>query len=187
MDREASADEIITHHMVWAIGSGLIPMPILDLAAVTAIQVDMLQKLGRVHGIEWHEDLGKTFVAALTGSSLARLGSSAIKALPGIGTLFGGLSMAVLAGASTYAVGRVAVRYLAAGRKPGEPVDEELAEVYESELEAGRAKAEELGQGLAARKQDPIQALEGLKHLHDTGVIDDDEFAAKKRELLDRI
>ena len=48
MSKEHSADGIIKSHVVWAMGGGLIPVPLFDIAAVTAIQMDMLRGCGAV-------------------------------------------------------------------------------------------------------------------------------------------
>ena len=66
----------------------------------------MLKQLSRIYGIEFTEESGKAYVSAIAGSTLARFGASLIKAIPGIGSLVGGISMPILSGASTYALGR---------------------------------------------------------------------------------
>jgi uncharacterized protein (DUF697 family) len=108
MSDEQQADKVIGSHVVWALGGGLIPMPLFDIAAVTAIQMDMLKQLADVYGVEFSSWTGKSFVSALTGSTFARIGASLIKAVPEIGTVIGGISMSAMSGASTYAVGQVA-------------------------------------------------------------------------------
>ena len=39
------ADKIVRSHVIWSMGAGLIPVPLFDLAAVTAIQIDLLKQL----------------------------------------------------------------------------------------------------------------------------------------------
>jgi hypothetical protein len=38
MDIRQQADSIITNHVLWSMGGGLIPLPLLDVAAVTFVQ-----------------------------------------------------------------------------------------------------------------------------------------------------
>ncbi|RQH16679.1 hypothetical protein D5R40_33865, partial [Okeania hirsuta] len=64
----------------------------LDLAAVTAIQLDMLKQLANLHELDYSETSGKALVGALTGNMMIRIGSSLFKAIPGIGTVLGGIS-----------------------------------------------------------------------------------------------
>ena len=52
---------------------------------------------------------------SLTGQVIARIAASAVKAIPVLGTLVGMPAQAVLAGASTYAVGHLFKGHFAAG------------------------------------------------------------------------
>ena len=100
-------DEIIKNHIIYSMAAGLIPVPIADIAAVTAIQVAMVKQLASLYAVTYSENSGKALISALTGSTLARVGASAVKALPGVGTLIGNAGQAALAGISTYALGRI--------------------------------------------------------------------------------
>ncbi|MEN9229613.1 MAG: DUF697 domain-containing protein [Thermostichus sp. DG02_5_bins_236] len=96
----ADADSIIRSHVLWAMGAGLIPIPFVDITAVTAIQLDMLKELAELYDVDYSKNAGKAFVSALTGSTFASIGSSIVKILPGIGSVLGGVSMSLLSGAS---------------------------------------------------------------------------------------
>ena len=98
MSNQEQAEKIIRNHTLWSMGGGLLPFPILDIAAVTAIQVDMLQQLANLYEVDYSKSTGKTFVSALTGSTFAKVGASIIKALPGVGSVVGGVSMSALSG-----------------------------------------------------------------------------------------
>ena len=113
--RDTSADALIRKHVLWSSGAGLIPIPLADVAAVTGIQINMLRDLTKLYGSELSESVLQSFVTGLTGGMLARIGASALKAIPGIGTLLGGASMSIMSGASTYAVGHVAKKHLESG------------------------------------------------------------------------
>ena len=110
--RRASADALIRQHVLMSSGAGLIPIPLADVAAVAAVQVRMLEELTKLYGARLTKSTLENFVAGLTGGMFARIGASAFKALPGIGTLLGGASMSIMSGASTYAVGQVAKKHL---------------------------------------------------------------------------
>ena len=98
MNKRAEADRIVKQHVVWAMGAGLIPVPVLDFAAVTGIQIDLLSRLARVYGVDHEGSSGKRFVVALTGTTFARFGASLVKAIPGVGTVLGGVSMSIMSG-----------------------------------------------------------------------------------------
>ena len=103
--KRENAHSVIRNHMMWSMGAGLIPIPIADFFAVSAIQLDMVRQMCKLYDIDFKETEGKAVITALTGSGLARLGARAVKFIPGVGTVLGGITMAVLSGASTYALG----------------------------------------------------------------------------------
>ena len=115
MEPRKRTEKIIKEHVLWSLGAGLVPLPLIDVAAVTVVQLDMIKQICRSYGKNYSDSEGKVLLSALTGGTLARLGASALKALPGIGTLLGGVSMSIMAGASTYAVGRVAIMHFETG------------------------------------------------------------------------
>ena len=178
----ANTDGIIKQHVIWAVGAGLVPVPLVDFVAVTAIQVDLIRQLCQAHGARWEESSGKTLVSALTGSALARVGASAIKAIPGIGSIIGGLSMSVASGASTYAVGRVIDAHLAGGGSLGNFNTEQAKAQYDAEYEKGKSVAKEASENKGAK--DVFEKLDKLGELKSKGVITEAEFEAKKKELL---
>ncbi|NNK89745.1 MAG: DUF697 domain-containing protein, partial [Saprospiraceae bacterium] len=103
--RTAHSNSIIKNHMIWSMGAGFIPVPVADFFAVSAIQLDMIRQLSKIYEINFKETEGKAVISALTGSGIARIGARAIKFIPGIGSVLGGVTLAVLSGASTYALG----------------------------------------------------------------------------------
>lgn len=135
MSQRPQANTIIRSHVLWAMGGGLIPIPLVDFAAVTAIQLEMIQQLAQLYGVDYSRSSGKMFVSALTGTTLARLGASFIKAIPGVGTFIGGASMAITSGASTYAVGQVAIDHFSGGGSLSDFVEEKVKTAYDSAFE----------------------------------------------------
>ncbi len=115
MDKKKQADGIITSHVLLSMGGGLIPLPLVDVATVTYVQLDMLEQLARLYGVSYSVSMGRSFITALAGTTVAKLGASAIKAIPGIGTAIGTVSMSVLSGATTYALGQVAIGQMVSG------------------------------------------------------------------------
>ena len=52
-------------HLPWAMGAGLIPLPLVDLATITGIQLKMIAKISRVYGVPFAENRAKSIIAAL--------------------------------------------------------------------------------------------------------------------------
>ncbi|MDA7920685.1 hypothetical protein N9B73_02920 [Verrucomicrobiales bacterium] len=179
---DESCDRIVRSHVLWAMGAGLIPLPLADIAGVTAIQMDALKQLAENYGVDYREANGKRFVTGLAGSTAARIGASAVKAIPGIGTVIGGLSMSALSGASTYAVCQVAISHF---KKHGNFLELDIEEAkagYKSALEKGKTLVTDLAAqaGEARKVHEQISKLESLR---DDGVLSDLEFEAKKAAL----
>ncbi len=179
------AEQVIRQHVLWSVGAGLVPVPVLDFLAVTAIQVDLIRQLCTLHGVSYQEATGKMWVGALTGGAVARLGASALKAIPGFGFLLGGVSMSIASGASTWAVGRVVHTHLEAGGTLTDLNVEAARRQYQAEYRRGEEVAKE-----ATQKKDAaavFEKLEKLGELKAKGVITDAEFEAKKTELLGQV
>ncbi len=199
--KREQADAIVRKHVLFSIGGGLIPIPLADMAAVTALQVSMLEQLAGVYGVGYNRSIAKSFVAGLTGGVAARVGASLIKAIPGIGTVIGGVAMSATSGASTYAVGQVAIKqFEASGSLEDIDMDEAKA-AYDEAFEEGKEVVEELEKEKKAKeaqekaaaaaepeaKEDVLAKLEKLGELKEKGVLSEEEFDEQKRKLLERL
>lgn len=200
MNKKVEIDKIINNHVLYSMGLGIIPIPFLDIIAVTALQLDMLSQIGKVYGKNFSEISGKSFIASTAGASIARIGASVIKSIPGIGSVLGGVSMAIMSGASTYAIGQVADRFIRDGLD-FEDIDVDLAKsIYEEEFEKGKAVAKDLkakadAEKSAGAKTDPIAEMENsaddvyaklekLGDLKTKGIITEEEFQSMKAKLI---
>ncbi len=143
--RESHADTIIRNHVVWSMGAGLIPVLIADIFAVSALQLDMIRQLSRVYDIDFQETQGKAIVTALTSTTLARIGAgSVIKLIPGVGSLVGGATVSVFAGASTYALGEVFKKHFESGGTILDFDPDRLRKHYKEKFEKGKKMAREM-------------------------------------------
>lgn len=193
------ADETVRSHVLWALGAGLVPLPLLDFAAVTAVQVDMARRLAEIYSVPYDEKRGKAIITALISTSLATLGASFVKAIPILGSIVGGAGMAVLSGGATYAVGQVFIRHFEGGGSMDDFNMEAARRVYEDELERGKTYASNLQREEATRPKtagaapntspepDPLTKLERLSELKAKGIITEEEYQAKKQELLSQV
>jgi len=133
-----SANDVVTRHVLFSMGAGLVPIPLADVAAITVVQLSMIRKLCDIYQVEYSESVGKYILTALAGGTVARLGASFIKGIPFVGAIIGGLSMSIMAGASTYAVGQVFISHLEAeGNLDNFNIDA-WRKAYEEQLERGK-------------------------------------------------
>lgn len=143
-DIQQKADAIIKNHMIWSMGAGLIPVPIADFFAVSAIQLDMIRQLAKLHDLDFTETAGKASITALTGSGLARMGARAVKFIPGVGTVLGGITMSVLSGASSYAIGQVFMKHFDTGGTFLDFDPARLKKFYNEQFEKGKKMAKDI-------------------------------------------
>lgn len=119
-ERLVEATKITSKHELLAFGAGVVPFPLLDIAAITVIQLRMLSILSEHYDVKFSENRVKSILGALLGgfvpTSLA-CGSvgSLIKSVPVVGAVAGALTMPVFAAASTRAVGRVFTQHFESG------------------------------------------------------------------------
>lgn len=122
-ERLAKADALVKYFSKWAAAGGLVPVPMLDFAAVAAVQLRMLEKLSELYGVTFRENLGKEMIATLVATALpynvaagtAVSFSAFIRFVPVIGQLFGIAILPAFAGASTFALGRVFIKHFESG------------------------------------------------------------------------
>lgn len=189
-NRDDLAGTVIKNHMIWSMGAGFIPVPIADLFAVGAIQLDMIRQLCKIYEIDFKQTEGKAFVSALTGSGMARLGARAVKFIPGIGSILGGVTMSVLSGASTYALGEVFKKHFETGGTFLDFDAEKLKRYYNEKFEKGKEVAEEIRKkqenaAHSAETSEAIQRIKELAEMRDSGIISDSEFEALKKKIIE--
>ena len=196
-ERERHADTIIKNHIIWSMGAGLIPVPIVDFFAVSGIQLDMIRQLCKLYDQDFKETEGKAIISSLTGSGLARMGAKAmIKFIPGIGSVIGGVTMAVLSGASSYALGEVFKKHFETGGTFLDFDPKRLKKLYNEKFEKGKKVAEQIKRETDRKREAAEQAadakasgktvdkLKELAELRREGLITEEEFSAMKKKLI---
>jgi uncharacterized protein (DUF697 family) len=118
-DRRHSAAKVVDRFSFWAGVAGLLPVPFVDLAAVGALQIQMLRLVSRIYDVPFSENRGKALVAGIFGTVIpvsTGVGmASVVKTIPIAGTAVGALATPALAVAATYAIGRVFIQHFASG------------------------------------------------------------------------
>ncbi len=202
-DRTKHADTVIRNHILFSMGAGFIPVPVADIFAVGASQLDMIRQLCKVYNIDFQETQGKAVVSALTSSTLARVGAGSIaKMIPIIGSFVGGITNSILAGASTYALGEVFKRHFETGGTILDFDVDRLKKVYQEKFEKGKEVARDLKKeqeqeevGFKTnRKEEEVtskptsgvaQRLKELADLKEAGIITQAEFDQMRKKVLD--
>jgi uncharacterized protein (DUF697 family) len=196
-EREKHADTIIRNHIIWSMGAGLIPVPIVDFFAVSGIQLDMIRQLCKLYDQDFKETQGKAIITSLTGSGLARMGAKAmIKFIPGIGSIIGGVTMAVLSGASSFALGEVFKKHFETGGTFLDFDVDRLKKMYNEKFEKGKQVAEQIRKEQEAKRKAAeqfgeiktsgklVDKLKELAELRKEGLISEEEYTAMKKKLI---
>ncbi len=153
-ERDKHADSVIRNHILFSMGAGVIPLPVVDVFAVSAAQLDMIRQLCRVYDIDFAETQGKAIVSSLTTATLARMGAGSLaKMIPLVGSYIGGVTNAVMAGASTYALGHVFKAHFETGGTILDFDAERLKKLYKEQFEKGKKVAEEMRQQQEAKRK----------------------------------
>jgi uncharacterized protein (DUF697 family) len=136
------ANATIKRFSLWSAGFGLIPLPLIDVAAITGVQVKLVYDLAKIYGREFSEERVRTAIGALIGAVLpvaAGTGAiSVLKAIPVFGQIAGVLLVPALAAASTIAVGRVFVQHFETGGTLLDFDPEKMKAHFQAEFEAAR-------------------------------------------------
>lgn len=157
------AETVIRNHILFSMGAGVIPIPIVDIFAVGAMQLDMIRQLCKVYDVDFAETQGKAIVSSLTTATLARIGAGSLaKMIPVIGSFIGGVTNAAMAGASTYALGQVFRMHFENGGTILDFDAERLKKLYKEQFEKGKRVAEEMRQQQEAKRQAAEQAAEPI-------------------------
>ena len=188
--RTTNANKVIKNHMIWSMGAGFIPVPIADLFAVSAIQLDMIRQLCKVYDIDFKQTEGKAIITALTGSGLARLGARAIKFIPGVGSIIGGVTLAILSGASSYAIGEVFKKHFETGGTFLDFDPSRLKKYYNEKFEKGKALAKQMQDEQVTKEEASssvamVEKVKELAKLKAEGLITEEEFVKMKQRLIE--
>jgi len=157
--RLSEAQTIIKNHVVGSMGISLVPIPLVDLVALTGIQIKMLHALARLYRIPFSENLGKSLIVSLIGgimpTSTAMTLASLTKAIPGLGTAAGMVSVSVLGGATTYAIGNVFLQHFESGGTLLDFDPKEMRDYFASKLREGKQVAAKLGKKSESSDKNP--------------------------------
>jgi uncharacterized protein (DUF697 family) len=145
-EKERIATKKIRNYMWWSMGAGLVPVPFLDLVAISGVQVKMLSELSKIYGVPFNENRGKAVIGALLGALVPQsltcgVVGSALKAIPTVGTIAGASTLVLTSGASAWALGKVFVQHFEAGGTFLDFDPDAVRDYFKKQFEEGRKMA----------------------------------------------
>jgi len=116
---------IVRRFSLYSVAGGVIPVPGLDMAAMTAIQLRMLAKIAKIYDVPFTTHAGRVAIGALMlgvpqalsqGVAVGLVAASPMaKLVPGPGTIVGQVAMAGFGATVTYALGVVFIDHFESG------------------------------------------------------------------------
>nr|VFJ92710.1 MAG: Uncharacterized conserved protein, DUF697 family [Candidatus Kentron sp. H]VFJ93284.1 MAG: Uncharacterized conserved protein, DUF697 family [Candidatus Kentron sp. H]VFK00431.1 MAG: Uncharacterized conserved protein, DUF697 family [Candidatus Kentron sp. H] len=149
----------IRRHIASASAIGLLPIPLFDMAALIAIQMNLIRKIAKAYNVPFTKNKVRTIVTSLVSAVLPTVLTPAAvasfsKAIPAAGTTVGVVTMPILAGAATYATGRIFVLHFESGGTflnfDVEKIRKQYAEMFK--------KGKDVVSGINAEEKEPTSA-----------------------------
>jgi uncharacterized protein (DUF697 family) len=145
-DLASKADSLIKEHMLAACAVSIVPVPVLDMAAIAGVQMNMVRKLAALYGKSFSESPVRSAIVGLAGgmfgeSAALIAGASFAKLVPGVGSMLGMVTMPVVVGATTYAVGRVFLRHFEQGGSVDDMSTAKMRGYYKQQFAKGKEVA----------------------------------------------
>lgn len=114
--RRLLADQTVKNWSQWATVAGFIPVPLLDLAAISGVQIKMIYDLCKVYDIPFDQRRVRAIVSGLAGGGVTTVASTAlsgtfIKSVPVIGSTLAAVTQPVMSYATSFAIGTIFVRH----------------------------------------------------------------------------
>ncbi|MDP4908736.1 MAG: DUF697 domain-containing protein [Burkholderiaceae bacterium] len=111
-DRQTRAMKVVKTWSQWSVAAGIVPVPLMDVALVSGIQVKMIYDLCQIYSIPFEKKSALAVASGLVGGSLssgvARIaGEMALKTIPYVEQVL----QPTLAFATTYSMGYVFVKH----------------------------------------------------------------------------
>lgn len=192
MKKEVNQDKIVRDHVVWSLAGGVVPVPVLDMAAVTVVQLDMIKELCRFYDQNYSKFQANAWISSLAGSTLPKIAASALKLIPGVGTAFGIVSMSILSGATTFAIGQVLIKHFEEGGTVYDFDPKQYKDIFKIKLDEGKEVAREYKEKFAEKikkvsKSQKLRAIDKIKELQELkekGVLTEEEFNSIKAKIV---
>jgi len=155
-DKEQLAIQTVKRYMWWSGAAGLVPIPVVDVIAVSGVQLKMLADMSKIYDLPFEASRGKMIIGSLMGYVLPSalsfgLIGSLIKGIPLVGTLAGEPAMALFSAAYAWALGTVFIQHFESGGTFLNFDPEAVKEHFRAQFEEGRKMAAPMKTGEKVR------------------------------------
>lgn len=158
VDKE-KVEKTINNSVYASMGIGVLLLPVVSLASVTAIQLNMVRGLAKLYGVEFKENMAKKIITAVVGAGAPVLATGPVEwlvlGIPVFGTALAFATMPALNGLSTYAVGRMFVTHFERG---GNFISANADSMKEDFKTAYQNSREKLGSMISGKKAAEVES-----------------------------
>ncbi len=113
------ARRIVKSYMTWSVAAGLVPVPVLDLAAISAVQTKMIEALAKHYSVAFNKEIVQSIIGTALGvggtAFVAAPAGSLLKLVPVVGTLLGLVVEPAVAASATYILGETFIKHFEVG------------------------------------------------------------------------
>jgi len=116
---KSRARKLVERFSLYSGVAGLLPVPVVDVAAVGGVQLQMLRRISQLYDVPFSKNRGKAIMASLAGTMIPAstgLGVARMaKSVPVAGTAIGAMTAPALSVGATYVIGMAFVEHFARG------------------------------------------------------------------------
>ena len=59
--------DVVRANMPWSVGAGILPFPLFDMVAITAVQLKVIKEVADIYEVPFRESAAKAIVTSLLG------------------------------------------------------------------------------------------------------------------------
>jgi uncharacterized protein (DUF697 family) len=152
---KSTSEAIVNKYLPWAMGVGFIPSALLITAGVAGIQIKMLSEISKVYGQPFSENRAKSIVISLLGGlapgALGGVVGGLLASIPFVGGWLLPATMPLMAGASTFAVGKIFIQHFESGGTFLSFDSVKAKEVFAERFAEGKAEASKVASSFNAK------------------------------------
>ena len=150
----AKAEELIKARALLAAGLGIVPIPVVNFASASAVQMAMVQALTRIYNVEakksWIKNIISSVLGGFSTTALTGLAAGTLGAAPLVGASLAVISAPALNGLTTYALGYMFIRYFESPDGFIKANADAMVDWFKEGFKSGREK---LGGAIAGKPQ----------------------------------
>ncbi|OQY28517.1 MAG: hypothetical protein B6244_07160 [Candidatus Cloacimonetes bacterium 4572_55] len=145
---EVKALEMVKKYSLWAVGIGLTPIPLLDMALLFVVQIKMLKSLAKLYEVPYSEQKARVYITSLIGAlipiSLCGSFFSLMKVLPILSPVVGMTAVPMILGSSAYAVGKVFIQHFEMGGTLLDFEPDRVKDYFKQQFQEGQKVVDQL-------------------------------------------